>query len=60
MDGLRLPPPPVDEWGDARRKLARQVATDLLDMLQEKGFEPERLEEIEAILKDSGMLGCQS
>jgi hypothetical protein len=60
MDDLRIPPPPVDEWGDMRRREARKVAKRLLDQLEAGGIEPELLAEIEEIFQDSGMLGLES
>jgi hypothetical protein len=60
LDDLLLPVPPLNEWGDARRKLARKVSKQLLDRLEAGGLEPELLEEIEEIFKDSGMLGLES
>jgi len=60
LGDLLLPVPPLNEWGDARRKLARKVASKLLDRLEAGGLEPELLAEIEEIFKDSGMLGLES
>jgi len=60
MDDLLLPVPPLNEWGDARRKLARKVAKRLLDQLEAGGLEPELLAEVEEIFKDCGMLGLES
>jgi len=59
-DDLLLPVPPVADFGDYRRKLARKVASKLLAQLEAGGLEPELLAEVEEIFKDCGMLGLES
>jgi hypothetical protein len=60
LDDLLLPVPPLNEWGDARRKLARKVASKLLAQLEAGGLEPELLAEVEEIFQDCGMMGSVS
>jgi len=60
IDDLLLSVPPVADFGDYRRKLARKVAKRLLDQLEANGIEPELLAEIEEIFAESGMLGLES
>ena len=60
IDDLLLSVPPVADFGDYRRKLARKVAKRLLDQLEANGIEPELLAEIEEIFAESGMIWLKS
>jgi hypothetical protein len=54
MVELRIP---CEEWGDGKRREARDVGCALLRELERLGYPADRIEAVRQILSEAGVLG---